>query len=57
MRAYANNIDVTYCTCKDCTKKCWRHVKNFRFNPNENYWYMEICSHELERRSYGNFEE
>ena len=51
------SIGVTYCTCNDCTKKCWRNVENYRFDLEKNYDYMEICDYELERREYGDTEE
>ena len=55
-RSIAPNTDITYCTCNDCTKKCWRNVENYRFDLDEEYSYMEICSYELERREYGDSE-
>lgn len=42
------NQDTTYCTCKNCDNKCWRHEDNFEFGPGY-YSFMEHCLEFLER--------
>ena len=40
------NFDTTYCTSLICKHKCWRHVKNYEFEENNNYWFQEKCKNE-----------
>jgi len=47
-KPYANS-DTTYCTNETCLDKCWRHISNWKFNENEDYWLMEYCAEERER--------
>lgn len=37
------NTDTTYCRSFSCQSKCWRHIKNWEFDKDENYWFMEEC--------------
>lgn len=37
------NTDTTYCSSFSCQSKCWRHIKNWEFDKDENYWFMEEC--------------
>ena len=43
------NTDTTYCTNEKCNK-CWRHISKYKFDDNENYWFMECCE-EMEKKS------
>ena len=43
------NTDTTYCNNKNCSDKCWRHINNYEFDNNKNYWVMSICDKELKR--------
>lgn len=40
------NTDTTYCTSKKCKNKCWRHIDNYKFNENQDYWFMSDCEKE-----------
>lgn len=40
------STDVTYCVNDKCSRKCWRHHSNYRFDEDKNYWYMECCEKE-----------
>lgn len=46
------NHDITYCTDKECKNKCWRHIDNFIFKDNENYWFMNTCQNEKGIRTF-----
>ncbi len=37
------NTDTTYCRSFFCQSKCWRHIDNWIFDINNNYWFMEEC--------------
>lgn len=37
------NTDTTYCQSFSCQTKCWRHFKNWEFDENENYWFIQEC--------------
>ncbi len=43
------NADTTYCTNKKCIDKCWRHIDNWIFDINNNYWFMDCCKRENKR--------
>ena len=32
------NTDTTYCINTTCNK-CWRHISNWKFDNDKNYWY------------------
>ena len=40
------SFDKTYCTSKECKKKCWRHESNWEFEKDGLYWFMERCEEE-----------
>ena len=44
------STDVTYCTNKKCSKKCWRYYENYRYDKEGHYSYMGICKFEEERK-------
>lgn len=37
------NTDTTYCTSKECKKKCSRHITNYSFRKDVAYWFMNTC--------------
>lgn len=37
------NFDTAYCDSTICKSKCWRHVSNFEFEKDKNYWYVNDC--------------
>lgn len=37
------DFDTTYCNSITCKNKCWRHVSNFEFEKDKNYWYVNDC--------------
>ena len=37
------NLDTTYCNSVTCKNKCWRHVSNFEFEKDKNYWFQDKC--------------
>lgn len=43
------NTDTTYCTNETCMHKCWRHIHNWEFDKNKDYWLMEYCEEERKR--------
>ena len=43
------NTDTTYCTNDNCIEKCWRHVSNWKFDVNKDYWMQEYCEEERKR--------
>ena len=43
------NTDNTYCKNESCSKKCWRHISNYRFDNDKDYWLMEMCEEERKR--------
>ena len=47
-------LDVTYCVNTECKNKCWRHMSNYEFEKDNNYWFMEICEPELMKKERRN---
>lgn len=45
------DFDTTYCKSITCKNRCWRHVSNFEFEEDKNYWYINDCM--LERYMKG----
>ena len=46
--------DITYCVCKDCKEKCWRHEDNYEFDTGL-YSFMAYCEDykgEINRKKY-----
>lgn len=37
------DFDTTYCNSITCKSKCWRHVSNFEFEENKDYWLINRC--------------
>ena len=37
------NFDTTYCQSVLCKTKCWRHMTNWKFDKDKNYWFMLEC--------------
>ena len=37
------DFDTTYCQSVTCKRKCWRHVSNFEFEEDKNYWFINKC--------------
>ena len=37
------DFDTTYCRSITCKRKCWRHVSNFEFEKESNYWFQDKC--------------
>lgn len=37
------DFNTTYCNSTTCKSNCWRHITNFEFEDNKNYWYVNDC--------------
>lgn len=44
------NTDTTYCKGENCSNKCWRHIWNWEFDKDKDYWFMEYCKEEMEKQ-------
>jgi hypothetical protein len=40
------NTDTTYCKSESCPNKCWRHIWNWKFDSDTDYWMMDRCKEE-----------
>ena len=47
------DFDTTYCRSITCKRKCWRHVSNFEFEEDKNYWFQDKCINTTKREEGG----
>ena len=47
------DFDTTYCKSITCKNKCWRHVSNFEFEEDKNYWFQDKCINATKREEGG----